>query len=125
MKINPENLAKEITKSLAEYGQEVASEVKNATRKVAKETVTELKSTSPKSNSKRSGKYAKGWNAAVRTESATGISISVNDKEYRLVHLLEHGHAKRNGGRTKAIPHVAPAETKTNKKLEQEIIKRL
>ena len=44
---------------------------------------------------------------------------------YMLAHLLEHGHAKRGGGRVRAIPHIAPAEEVGAEQLEQDILRGL
>lgn len=44
---------------------------------------------------------------------------------YQLTHLLEHGHAKRGGGRVPAKPHIAAAEQAGIEQLEKEIQKAL
>ena len=80
---------------------------------MAKDAVKRLKETSPYDNTKnpKKGHYRDNWTAKKTTASIGSVVWTVyNDKTYRLTHLLEHGHAKQNGGRTKAIPHIAPVE---------------
>lgn len=50
--------------------------------------------------------------------------IAYNKQHYRLTHLLEFGHAKRDGSRnpgTKAIPHIRKTEDKYKEKFIQEL----
>ena len=106
--INIDQLAAEIAKGLAEYSQEVVEKVNVSSEKVGKAAVKRLKQTSPK----RYGKYAKSW--TMKTEKAIGQPhtriIHAKTPHYRLTHLLEHGHAKRGGGRVEGRPHIGPAE---------------
>lgn len=92
----------DLTKIFEEYSKEISDGVSDAQDKVAKEVVADLKSSSPK----QKGRYASGW--AVKREKK---SVKIyNAKSPGLTHLLEFGHAKKNGGRTRAIPHIKPAE---------------
>ena len=95
--ISIDQLAAEIAKGLSEYSQEVVEKVNISSEKVGKAAVKRLKESSPK----RYGKYAKSW--AVKTEPEIGQPhkriVHVKAPHYRLAHLLEHGHAKKGGGR--------------------------
>ena len=97
------DIASQIADALAEYSEEVNQKLEDAKSIVADETVAYLKVNSPVG---RRGKYAKGWR---KKKDGTGYVVHITT-DYRLTHLLEKGHAKRNGGRTKAEPHISDAE---------------
>lgn len=44
-----------------------------------------------------------------------------NKTNYQLTHLLEFGHATKNGSRTKAQPHIRPIEEEYSEKFEDEL----
>lgn len=113
-KIAAEDIELLIGDYLNEYSEEVKEKVKKIADEVSKETVEELKTTSPK----KTGKYAKAWKG--RKE---GNKIIIYNEKGQLTHLLEHGHALWQGGRTRAFPHIKPAEQKLIKKYEQEVKK--
>jgi vacuolar-type H+-ATPase subunit E/Vma4 len=104
--INIEDLATEINKALSTYAKDVVEKIDLSSERITKEAVKKLKATSPK----KTGKYAKSW--AKKTDKNIGqpAAHTVYNKEGWLTHLLEHGHAKKGGGRVEAIPHIRPAE---------------
>jgi hypothetical protein len=96
------DISKEIAKHLSEYTSFVEEEVEQAKEEVTKNAVTELKNKSPN----LTGSYAKGW----KRKKVGKEIIIYNGTDYQLTHLLEHGHANRNGGRTEGKAHIRPAE---------------
>lgn len=117
-KIELKDFQKAIIDNLREYSNEVVAESKKQVQQVGKETVNQLKETSPK----RSGDYAKDWKMKKAFENANEIRVQVyNAHHYQLTHLLEYGHAKKNGGRVEAIPHIRPAEQAAAEKLDKKV----
>lgn len=112
---NLNNLSNEIVNALKEYTDDVIKGVEVVKKEVAKNTVSTLKETSPK----KTGSYRKGW----RTKDVNGTQVIFNKTDYQLTHLLEFGHAKKNGGRVGAKPHIRPAEEKAIKEFESEVKK--
>ena len=107
-----ENLELEIVKILKQYTQEVQNGLEEAADSITSETVKQLKATSPT----RTHRYSKAWTRKKREDG-----YIVYNKRYYLTHLLEHGHAKRGGGRVSGIKHIEPAEQKAIDAFEQEL----
>lgn len=101
---------------LDSYTDDVIEAVTNSVKEQAKETVAELKQTSPK----RKGVYARGWK--MKTEKTLNSApVIISNTHGQLTHLLEDGHALKNGGRTKAFPHIKTAEENAKLRLEEKI----
>jgi type II secretory pathway predicted ATPase ExeA len=101
---NINNLSNEIIREMQRYSRVVAEDVEEAKKETAKDLVKDLKRTSPE----KTGDYQKGW----RIKKSGNKLVIHNKTDYQLTHLLEHGHAKRNGGRVSAQIHIRPAEEK-------------
>ena len=97
-----EGLSDAIVQALAEYTNEVEKGLEVEKKTVAEKAVQALKTTSPK----RTGKYGKGW--ALKKDGTKYVVY--NKTAPQLTHLLEFGHAKANGGRVAAKPHIRPVE---------------
>ena len=105
--IQIDELAEVINEGLKEYADLATEDVKSAVRKSAKAVKDQINGSAPV----RTGRYAKSWKVKTTAESANGLEQTVySPNRYMLSHLLEKGHAKRGGGRVRAIPHIAPAE---------------
>lgn len=105
-----------------DYSTDVRKTVNECCLDVARESGLKLRETSPKDT----GKYAKSWAVKeVKTNDFGGSTWVVYNKKYQLTHLLEKGHAKRNGGRVKAYPHIKPVEEWAINELPKEIIDKL
>ena len=110
---------------MEQYVSDNAEDMKDEARKIAKETVKQLKQTSPVGNG-TGEHYKDGWTSKVESENSVSIDIRVhNRKKPWLTHLLEKGHAKRNGGRVPGIPHIAPAEKYAVEEYEKRLKARL
>lgn len=120
-KVTLENLGDAISEILSEYEGEITKNIPEITERVGKEGVKALRS-SAKSKFKGTGKYSRGWTTYVEHKRLSSTVTIYNKKLPGLPHLLEHGHANRNGGRTAGRVHIAPVEEKLVNKYEKEII---
>lgn len=113
-----DNLANEIMEGLKEYADLASDDVKKAVRKAGTAVRKEIAANAPQDT----GKYAKSWTVKKTKETSNSLEVIVHSKNrYQLAHLLEHGHAKRGGGRVAARPHIAQAEQSAVETLESEI----
>lgn len=124
--IKPESLQSVVMDYLNNYREDIQEDVEELTDSITKEARAELKKTSPRSNVARKTKYYAGWSVKLQKKGKYKYHKVVwNKTNYQLTHLLEFGHVTRNGGRTKAIPHIRPVEEKYKvefvDKLEQKI----
>ena len=111
-KVTIDTFPAEIQKILQKYGEDVEKNTSLVIDETAQKGAQLLRSMSPVNpKGKQSGAYAKGWR--VEKTGASGrivATANIYNTHPGLTHLLENGHALRQGGRSPAIPHIAPVE---------------
>lgn len=121
-KVQIDGLADAVMEGLLEYNDLAADTVKKAVKAAGTTVRNEIRQNAPV----KSGRYAKSWTSKTTAESSSSMQVTVySPSRYMLAHLLEHGHAKRGGGRVRAIPHIAPAEEVGEEQLEHDILRGL
>lgn len=123
--VTPDGLSKAINDYLEKYTEFIDEDVELISNEIGKEARDELKQES-RALFKGTGRYAKGWTVSKDRKKKTYYAVKVwNKTDYQLTHLLEFGHATRNGGRTRAFPHIRPVEEKYKAQFEKDLIKRI
>lgn len=117
-KISIDALAGTVMKELNSYADMACEDMKKAVKDASTLVRNEIKATAPKGT----GSYSKSWATKTTKESSRALEITVHSRNrYQLAHLLEHGHAKRGGGRVPGRSHIAPAEQAGIDQLEKDI----
>lgn len=111
-----------IMTELEKYAGIAADDLKDAVKETAKSVRKDIQDSAPVDT----GKYKKSWSVKNVHEDSESIDLVVHSRNrYQIAHLLEHGHAKRGGGRVAARPHIASAEQRGNEKLAETIESKL
>lgn len=121
-RVTVDQMADVIMDGLLEYAELATDTMKDCVKKAGNTVKKETQANAPV----KSGRYKKSWAVKRQKETSTILEMVVHSRNrYQLTHLLEKGHAKRGGGRVKAMPHIGPAEEKGIRMLEDSIRKGL
>lgn len=108
-------ITSEIMKQLKYYVADVRDQVEVAMN----ESANDVKKSIQKDSPRKRPSYAKGW----RIKREKDKLIVHNKTDYQLTHLLEHGHALKDGGRFEGTPHIARHEERVVKEYLKKIKK--
>lgn len=114
-----QSLEQQLKKVLKKYADDVQNNLENLSKEFAQKGAAEVRRASGIFGG--SGRYASGWTSTFQTGRLSAQGIIYNRVVPGLPHLLEHGHAKRGGGRTPGRVHIAPVEEKLVEEFERAV----
>lgn len=103
--VSIDQLANTIVDAVRGYTEDVTEAIDQKVESTADLVLSDVRQNAPK----KTGKYAKGFVKTDKSLPGRRRFVIWNRKYYRLVHLLEFGHAKVKGGRVAGKPHLIPA----------------
>ena len=107
-----DKLGEALSKILDDYAKDTIKDVSGLVKKFAQKGAQAVKSEAKAKGWGETTNYADGWTSRFETGRLSAQGTIYNKNAPGLPHLLEKGHALRNGGRTRAIVHIAPVEEK-------------
>lgn len=123
VKCGVDDLSDEISAILNAYADDVNDVVKVGVDQIARQTLAEIRANARAAFPAGSGKYAKTWTSKGIGEGTKrgkyGKILYAKGSGGRIAHLLEHGHARVDGGYVQGRPHIAPAEKHAEERFPQ------
>lgn len=121
---NRQDVGAVIANLINEYAEDINSDISPIVEATAKQAVENIENAAPRRRRGSEG-YHNSWNFEKAYVNRYETSYVIYSNQPGLPHLLEFGHASRNGGRVAPSPsggHIAPAEEKAAKELEKKIL---
>lgn len=119
--IKPEQLGEAIQTELKNYTDDVIKGVKNESKRAMDNLVSRTKATAPV------GKRRKHYRDSITSKQTKNTPLQaiytwfVKGSDYRLSHLLNNGHALRNGGRYAGTSFITKAYNAIEKDYEEAV----
>lgn len=122
-KVPLDKFADAIEEILEEYQDQIDTGIADAVEAVTKAGVKTVKANARSNFKQGKGDYVKGWRSKVEKGRLETEGVIYNAKVPGLPHLLEHGHAKRGGGRVPGREHIKPVEDMIVKAFEKKVVR--
>lgn len=107
--ITIDSLDEAIERELTIYSKELTDRIKKEAKSHMKELVEKTKETAPVGH--RQNHYRDSISSKKTSDTARGVEYTwyVKGSDYRLSHLLENGHATKDGGRVQGTKFISKA----------------
>ena len=119
-KVKPKDLGDAIAQELTVYHDDVAERINQRGREAVDKLVKLTKATAPTGKRGSFRRHIAADERQVKRHMKL-FTWYVKAPDYRLTHLLVHGHATKNGGRTKGNPFLQNALDQVLPEYEKEV----